>query len=242
MFNRMCWPKVSLAFLLVIAALPWSLAHAQAGKEPRVLAEGKAPDGAAWIWQLQYWPGSDRCVGNGKPECGTEVFHIRNDTDDVLECWTSIQYKLNRRIPKEDRGAYQQVEGTRIRPHDAWSDPVILPAYGLPVASQSVECKPYKPEPLLPRVEGCTFKSQGPPLADFYPEESQRIEEQGRVRVRFFLEKEQGAPTQVHVVDSSLSKRLDESAIKFVQSQQMTTACPGKMYEIGVRFAVRPEG
>jgi TonB family protein len=222
-----------LALIFLVLALP--MAHADASKEFRLLAEGKAPDGAAWMWQLQYWPGADRCVGSGKAECGTEVFHIRNDTDDVLECWMSIEYKLNRRIPREDRADYQQISGARVQPHDAWNDPVVLPAYGVPVASQAVECKPYKPEPPLPRTEGCSFKYQGPGLE--YPQKSQDSGERGVVRVRFFLENAQGPPTQVKIVDSSMRKRLDDSALRFVQGQQFTTTCAGTMYEIGVAFA-----
>lgn len=225
--------------LLCAMGLTSLTAQSESQKELRVLAEGNAPEGAAWRWQLQYWPGSDPCVGTHRAECGTEVFNIRNESADAIECWASIQYKPDRRIPKKDRSDYQQTIGTRIRANDAWSHPVSLPAYGVPVASQSVDCKVYKPEPVLPRPAGCTFAAKGPGLAEFYPPESQQVEETGRVRVRFTLEGANGGASRIRIVDSSLSKRLDDAAVSYIASQQFTTQCSNTEFEMGIRFALQ---
>ena len=207
-------------------------AHAFAqgtSKQLAVHAKGAAPDGT-WKWELQFWPGNDKCAGSGRQDCGTEVFYIQNDSADVIECSGFVEYKSAR--------AGRQEFLTRIRANDNWSDPVILDAYGLAIKRQDVTCAKYVPAPVLSRPEGCKAEPSGADLADYYPKESKNIEETGLVRVRLTLEKPAGKATDVHVVDSSLYKRLDVAAVKFVKALSFATTCAPTTFDMGIRFSI----
>ena len=217
----------------IAACLPFALAAAIAfaqgtSKNLAVLANGAGPDGA-WKWELQFWPGADKCAGSGKPECGTEVLYIENNSSDVIECSGFVQYK-GRRTPYEFQ--------TRIRANDKWSDPITLPAYGLTVSAQEVACEKYVPEPVLKSPEGCSTQSTGADLGDFYPKAAKNSGETGFVRVRLTLEKAQGKATQVRVIDRSSFKRLDAAATSFVRALTFTTTCAPTTFDMGVRFAI----
>jgi len=221
--------KFRITACAVLALIsPFSFAQGTS-KKLAVLARGAAPDGA-WKWELQFWPGNDKCAGSGKRECGTEVFYIQNDSDDVIECSGSIEYK--------GLSSQRQEFQTRIRAKDNWSDPVILSAYGMSVKSQAVACAKYVPEPVLQRPEGCTVESGGAKLEDYYPKESRNIEETGLVRVRLTLQKPEGKASQVQVVDSSLYKRLDNGALKFVKALTFKTTCAPTTFDMGIRFTI----
>jgi TonB family protein len=198
-------------------------------KQLAVLAKGAAADGT-WKWELQFWPGNDKCAGSGRQECGTEVFYIQNDSPDVIACEGFVEYK-------GVRGERQEFQ-TRIRANDSWSDPINLDAYGLAIKAQNVTCAKYVPEPVLRKPEGCTAQSSGASLSDFYPKESRNVEETGLVRVRLTLAKPEGKATEVRVVDSSLFKRLDVAAMKFVKALKFTTTCAPTTFDMGIRFSL----
>jgi len=223
--------KISVrAAACLLLALATTVSFAQGtSKKLAVLARGAAPD-AAWKWELQFWPGNDKCAGSGKPECGTEVFYIQNDSDDVIECSGSIEYKGL----KSQRQEFQ----TRIRAKDNWSDPITLSAYGMPVKSQAVDCAKYVPEPVLQRPDGCKLESSGAKLEDYYPKESQNYEETGQVRVRLTLQKPDGKASQVKVIDRTSFKRLDDAAVKFVKALTFKTTCAPTTFDMGIKFTM----
>lgn len=192
-----------------------------------MLARGAAPDGA-WKWELQFWPGFDKCAGSGGNNCGTEVFFIRNDSADVIDCSGFVEYK----------GRKPQKFQTRIRSKDSWSNPIILSAYGLTVKAQNASCAKYVPEPVLRQPEGCKTESRGANLGDFYPKESQNFEETGLVRIRLTLPKSFGKASEVRVVDRSAFKRLDDAAVKFVKALMFTTTCPATTYDMLIKFTI----
>jgi len=196
-------------------------------KQLAVLNKGVAPDGT-WKWELQFWPGNDKCAGSGRPECGTEVVFIQNNGADVIECTGFVEYKSAR----AGRDEFQ----TRIGANDSWSHPIILDAYGVPVKSSGASCAKYVPEPVLTRPEGCKAVASGADLADYYPKESQNYEETGTVRVRLTLSKAQGKASDVHVVDRSPYKPLDAAAVKFVKALTFSTTCAPTTYDMGIRF------
>jgi TonB family protein len=198
-------------------------------KQLAVLNKGAAPDGT-WKWELQFWPGADKCSGSGRRECGTEVFFIQNDSADVIECTGFVEYKSVR----AGREEFQ----TRIRAKDSWANPIVLDAYGVPVKASGATCAKYVPEPVLSRPEGCQAVPSGADLADFYPKESKNIEETGLVRVRLSLAKPDGKATDVRVVDRSPFKRLDVAAVKFVKALTFTTTCAPTTFDMGIRFSI----
>ena len=221
---------VSRIAALTLLALVSAHSIAQGtSRQLAVLAKGAAPDGT-WKWELQFWPGNDKCAGSGRQECGTEVFHIQNDSPDVIDCEGFVEYK-------GVRGERQEFQ-TRIRANDSWSDPINLDAYGLAIKAQNVTCAKYVPEPVLRKPEGCTAQSSGASLSDFYPKESRNVEETGLVRVRLTLAKPEGKATEVRVVDSSLFKRLDVAAMKFVKALKFTTTCAPTTFDMGIRFSL----
>ena len=58
------------------------------------------------------------------------------------------------------------------------------------------------------------------------------------VRVRLTLAKPVGKATDVHVVDSSLYKRLDVAAVKFVKALSFATTCSPTTFDMGIRFSL----
>jgi len=214
------------AFLVVFSLTSFAQGTS---KQLAVLAKGAAPDGT-WKWELQFWPGNDKCAGSGRQDCGTEVVHIQNDSADVIECSGFVEYKSSRAGKHEFQ--------TRIRGNDSWSDPIILDAYGYAIKAQNVTCAKYVPEPVLKRPEGCTAVPSGADLADFYPKESQNIEETGTARVRLTLAKPDGKATDVRIVDRSPYKRLDVAAVKFVKALTFATTCAPTTFDMGIKFSL----
>jgi TonB family protein len=198
-------------------------------KQLAVLDKGAAPDNT-WKWELQFWPGNDKCSGSGRSECGTEVFFIQNNSADVIECTGFVEYK--------SKGAGREEFQTRIGANDSWANPIVLDAYGVPVKASGATCAKYVPEPMLTRPEGCKAESSGADLADFYPKESKNFEETGLVRVRLTLAKSQGRATEVRVVDRSPFRRLDVAAVKFVKALSFATTCAPTTFDMGIRFSI----
>lgn len=222
----------TLVRIAAFAFFSFVSAHAVAqgtSKQLAVLAKGAAPDGT-WKWELQFWPGTDKCAGSGRRECGTEVVYIQNDSADVIECSGFVEYKSSR----AGRHDFQ----TRIRANDTWADPIVLDAYGVAIKAQNVSCAKYVPEPVLNRPEGCQAVPSGADLADFYPKESQNIEETGMVRVRLMLPKPDGKATDVRVVDRSPYRRLDVAAVKFVKALTFATNCAPTTFDMGIKFSL----
>jgi TonB family protein len=220
--------KLSRIAACVLLAVVSSISLGQGtSKKAAVLARGAAPDGA-WKWELQFWPGFDKCAGSGGNNCGTEVFYIQNDSADVIDCSGFVEYK----------GRRPQQFQTRIRAKDSWSNPIILSAYGLTVKHQDAKCAKYVPEPILRQPEGCKTESSGASLEDFYPKESQNEEETGLVRVRLTLPASSGKASEIHVVDRSPFRRLDVAAVKYVKALKFTTTCSPTTFDMGIKFAL----
>jgi TonB family protein len=70
---------------------------------------------------------------------------------------------------------------------------------------------------------------RAPRLEDFYPAAARQLEEQGPVDVAFMLDLAEGKPSDVRVVGSSLSERLDKAAVQYIENARFSTPCPFKL-------------
>jgi TonB family protein len=76
-------------------------------------------------------------------------------------------------------------------------------------------------------------------LRDYYPAASQRLIEEGPVALQYTLASAEASPTDIRVVGSSLSERLDAAAVRALGDMGMTTSCPGRQFRLQVVFKLR---
>ena len=93
------------------------------------------------------------------------------------------------------------------------------------------------PLPPLSTEANCKYEVVKPVnISDFYPAEARRLDEQGPVVVEFTVPGKAASPTDVKVVASSLSPRLDQGAVKAVSAMIMSSTCKNQRYRLRLNF------
>ena len=91
------------------------------------------------------------------------------------------------------------------------------------------------PPPVIP-AECAFFLDHPGDLSNHYPASSRRLKEQGPVVVAFTLAEREGKASDTAIVAGSLSSRLDNAAIRVMQTLRFRTACPGTRYQQTLHF------
>jgi TonB family protein len=194
--------------------------------EPNVLASGTWRYRVAVLYQHQL------CRKGGKPECARKGVEIDNSSGSTLECDATLeldgvdvdgQSHLQRRgvVPPHRRGPVLQVS--------------LPPA--TTVKSVTAQCVARAPLPRLDTPAQCQAQIvKTINLEDYYPATSRRILEEGPVALQYTLTNSEGSPTDIRVVGSSLSDRLDAAAVKALSDMGMKTNCPGQPLRLRLMF------
>jgi len=108
---------------------------------------------------------------------------------------------------------------------------------GVNASTFEASCKPRPPMPPLKTDASCKYEVVKPVnISDFYPKDAREADEQGPVVVEFTVPGKAASPTDIKVVASSLSARLDQGAVQAVGAMIMSSACKNQRYRLRLNF------
>jgi TonB family protein len=189
--------------------------------------------GGKWQFYLARNDRPQRCSAQQTAEeCLYRAVHVRNDSDETLECKGEITYAGTDSTGKPTttgqllvagRGTYVLVESLAQVGTDAQTfDAVCTARAKLPSLDTPANCKYEVVKPIS--------------IADYYPEASRDAGEEGPVIVEFTLSGKAARPTDVRAVAGSMYPRLDEAAVKAVGDMVMSSSCGKARYRLKLSF------
>jgi TonB family protein len=189
--------------------------------------------GGAWSYTL-IRDETPRYCGEQKPDkqCVRRTVFVTNGSDVELECKAYIKYE------GADAKGRPQVDSQAIVLKKSIRAVVAgVSEQGVSASTFEAVCKERPPLPPLSTDAKCKYEVVKPVnISDFYPPEARQLDEQGPVVVEFTVPGKAGSPTDVKVVASSLSSRLDEGAVKAVSAMIMSSACKNQRYRLRLNF------
>ena len=193
------------------------------------------PGGGSWQYYLARDDRPRRCSPQAADECLYRAVHVRNDSDETLECKGEITYtgtdsKGQRTAAAQllapGRGTYVLVES--------------LAKLGTDAETFDARCTPRAKLPALDTPANCKYEVVKPiSIGDYYPEASRDAGEEGPVVVEFTLSGKAARPTDVRAVASSMYPRLDEAAVKAVGDMVMSSSCGKARYRLKLSFQLQ---
>jgi TonB family protein len=194
------------------------------------------PGGGSWLYYLARDLRPRRCSAQqGAEECLYRAVHVRNDSDETLECQGEITYagtdskgrrSVASRLLVTSRGTYLLVES--------------LAKQGVDAETFDAQCKVRPKLPPLDTPADCKYEVVKPiSIADYYPAASQDAGEEGPVVVEFSLSGKAARPTDIRAVSSSMYPHLDEAAVKAVGDMVMSSSCGKARYRLKLSFQLQ---
>jgi hypothetical protein len=207
--------------------------------ELKVEASGrtvKLPDAGSWMYYLVRDDRPRRCSAQQTAEeCLYRAVHVRNDSDETLECKGEITYAgtdskgrstATAQLLVAGRGTYILVES--------------LAKQGTDAQTFDAACTARPKLPPLDTPANCKYEVVKPvSIADYYPVASQDAEEEGPVVVEFTLSGKAARPSDVRAVSGSMYPRLDEAAVKAVGDMVMSSSCGKARYRLKLSFQLQ---
>ena len=199
-------------------------------KDPLV-SEARAVAGEEWTYRIQRSAEPWVCGEKKQQHCVEQQVLIHNDSDRTLECLLRVDYK-------EADGKLLGADSSQalILPHEERRVHGRVTYDDAQLEVRQADCTARAPYQHLPFAGDCKNTMRGKPLETYYPESALVRSLEGPVVVVFTLPTAAGPARDVHVAESSLVPDLDAAAVKFISDQQFTTACPGKTFDMRVRF------
>ena len=189
----------------------------------------------AWSYTLLRDERARRCGPKSDKVCVQRTVYVRNGSSTPLECKAYIAYEGT------DAQGRARVEAQAVV-LDKSLRPVVSSLAERSVSAQTfeAECKPRAPLPPLKTAAECTFQVVKPiTIADYYPPEAREAGEEGPVTLEFTVGNKEGNPRDIKVIESSLSSKLDEAAIRAVGAMVMTSKCRNERHRIASRSSSR---
>ena len=190
------------------------------------------PGGGRWSYTLIRDETPRYCGEKADKQCLKRSVFVTNGSERELECKAYIKYDGN------DAQGRPQVEAQAVVAKQTLRAVVWgLSERGVNASTFEATCTPRAPLPPLKTEDGCKYEVVKPvSISDFYPQESRQIDEQGPVVVEFTVPGKASSPTDVKVVASSLSPRLDQGAVQAVSAMVMSSACKNQRYRLKLNF------
>jgi TonB family protein len=194
------------------------------------------PGGGSWLFYLARDTRPRRCSAQQATEdCLYRAIHVRNDSDEVLECKGEITYAgtdssgqptAASQLLVSGRGTYVLVES--------------LAKVGVDAETFDAKCTARAKLPPLDTPANCKYEVVKPiAIGDYYPTASRDVGEEGPVVVEFTLSGKAARPTDVRAVASSMYPRLDEAAVKAVGDMVMSSSCGKARYRLKLSFQLQ---
>ena len=188
--------------------------------------------GGAWSYTLIRDDTPRYCGQNVEKHCVRRTVFVTNGSDQELECKAYIKYEGTDAKGNPQPEAQAVVLKKSIRAVVA-----SLAQEGVSAATFEASCKPRPPLPPLTTQAGCKYEVVKPVnISDFYPKDAREADEQGPVVVEFTVPGKAASPTDIKVVASSLSPRLDQGAIQAVGAMIMSSQCKNQRYRLRLNF------
>jgi TonB family protein len=168
-------------------------------------------------------------------ECTAVGIEVDNASSQILDCDATIDLDgIN------NEGVARTGMGGMVLPRTRRLLLKTLLPPNTTIKSGVATCVSRAPLPPLATPKGCSAQVlQAVNMADYYPAVAIRLGESGPVVLQFVLQAEEGHPSDIRVVGSSLSARLDEAAIKALGDMVLKTTCVGNEFRIIVSFELR---
>jgi TonB family protein len=205
--------------------------------ESVTVSEARKTSTGEWQYTLKKSTQPWFCEGaSAASRCVEQVVTISNRSGETLECRVRVDFK------GADGATVSSQEVPALvlpRTHPDVFSTISDSALRAEVAV--MDCKARTPYRRLGKDEGCHFSFMGKPFETYYPDEAKLRGLQGPVIVSFFLRRREGDAQDVTVAESSLVPELDAAAQRFIRDQLFTTNCPGRSYDLLMRFKLRDE-
>ncbi len=188
--------------------------------------------GGAWSYTLIRDDTPRYCAEKADKQCVKRTVFVTNGSDQELECKAYIKYD------GADAQGRPQTEAQAVVQRQTLRAVVFsLAEVGVNAATFDAACTPRPALPPLNNQANCKYEVVKPVnISDFYPQESRQLDEQGPVVVEFTVPGKAAGPTDVKVVSSSLSSRLDQGAVQAVSAMIMSSSCKNQRYRLRLNF------
>lgn len=220
--RRGCWLAVS-ASIFAFGAPSTFAAPTEVKTSP--------PSTEAEAWKLMRDDSLPECQKDGQVVCARYALEIQNPGADTLECIASL-------VPPAPDAPPQRAAVLTSKENRVIFTEVTTIAQGVPDVKVECRRRPAPPPLLTPSSCKPTPTKMGQ-IGDYYPAASRQLGEEGPVDLEYTLAESNATPTDIKVIGSSLSSRLDQAATRFLGDATFTTPCPGTRYRLRVRFKLQ---
>lgn len=188
--------------------------------------------GGAWSYTLVRDDTPRYCGEKVDKRCVRRTVFVTNGSDQELECKAYIKYEGT-----DAKGNAQPEAQAVVLKKTVRAVIASMAEQGTSAATFEASCKPRPPMPPLNTQAGCKYEVVKPVnISDFYPKDAREADEQGPVVVEFTVPGKAGSPTDIKVVASSLSPRLDQGAVQAVGAMIMSSQCKSQRYRLRLNF------
>jgi TonB family protein len=189
-------------------------------------------EGGAWSYTLIRDETPRYCSEKADKRCVRRTVFVTNGSDQELECKAYIKYEGGDAEGRAQTESQAVVLRKTIRAVVA-----SLAEQGVNASTFEAICTPRASLPPLASQPNCKYEVVKPVnISDFYPPEARRLDEQGPVVVEFTVPGKASSPTDVKVLASSLSPRLDQGAVQAVSAMVMSSPCKNQRYRLRLNF------
>jgi TonB family protein len=194
------------------------------------------PGGGSWLYYLARDIRPRRCATQGSTdECLYRAVHVRNDSDEVLECKGELTYGGT-----DSRGQKTNTSQLLVSGRGTFVLLESLAKQGVDAETFEANCTPRAKLPPLDTPANCKYEVVKPiTIGDYYPAVSRDAGEEGPVIVEFTLSGKAARPTDVRTVASSMYPRLDEAAVKAVGDMVMSSSCGKARFRLKLSFLLQ---
>jgi TonB family protein len=232
-------PKAADCSSYITAAANQAVGGKPVTTELTVEASGSTteiPGGGSWLYYLARDLRPRRCSAQQTAEeCLYRAVHVRNDSDETLECKGEITY-----VGTDTKGQHTVASQLLVTGRGTYLLVESLAKQGTDAETFDAQCKVRPKLPPLDTPANCKYEVVKPiSIADYYPEASRDAGEEGPVVVEFSLSGKAAKPTDVRTVSSSMYPHLDEAAVKAVGDMVMSSSCGKARYRLKLSFQLQ---
>jgi TonB family protein len=192
--------------------------------------------GGSWLFYLARDDRPRRCSKQqAADECLYRAVHVRNDSDETLECRGEITY-----VGTDSKGQKTTTSKLLVGGRGTFLLVESLAKVGTDAETFDAACTARPKLPALDTPANCKYEVVKPiSIGDYYPTASQDAGEEGPVVVEFTLSGKAARPTDVRAVASSMYPRLDEAAVKAVGDMVMSSSCGKARFRLKLNFQLQ---
>jgi TonB family protein len=188
--------------------------------------------GGSWSYTLIRDDTPRYCGEKADKHCVRRTVFVSNGSDLELECKAYIKYDGT-----DAKGVAQPEAQAVVLKKTIRAVLASMAVEGVNAGTFEATCKPRPPLPPLNTEANCKYEVVKPVnISDFYPAEARQLDEQGPVVVEFTVPGKAASPTDIKVVASSLSTRLDQGAVQAVGAMIMSSPCKNQRYRLRLNF------